>query len=469
METFFLTLLNRSAAAGWVVLAVLLLRLLLGKAPKWIRVVLWGFAAFRLIAPVSPESRFSLVRGELSIPQSVFSQGENRAAGNPVGNEGELLLPSAAGDGETARLAFQVISVLWLIGVLAMLCYLAVSSVRVRRRVREAVWLSGNVWECDALPTPFVFGILRPRIFLPSSTEEADRACILLHERAHVRRRDPLWKLLGFLLLSVYWFHPLLWLAYFFFCRDLELACDEKVIREHGEEMKKPYSRALIRCAAPRKGISVLPPAFGETGIRERVKNVLRYRKPPLLLVVCAAVVCAAAAVCLLTSPPRPTVEAVFSEDAFVFESQTPRGLTLSFPLDRIPEPGYSEGAVLSEPLEVYRTDTTAIRLESVQPANGEEDWLDLVFAFVYDLPDSGSFLAPYCRMDNGSYGNGVELLGGELEDGVWPESAFLRSRGPGERFTVCIPADALAGAQGTMELEILCYEIRYRAAAGQS
>ena len=185
-------------------------------------------------------------------------------------------------------------------------------------------------------------------------------------------------------------------------------------------------------------------------------------------MVVCAAVVCAAAAVCLLTRPPRPTVEAVFSEDAFVFESQTPRGLTLSFPLDRIPEAGYSEGAAFSEPLEVYRTDTTAIRLESVQPANGEEDWLDLVFAFVYDLPDSGSFLAPYCRMDNGSYGNGVELLGGELEDGVWPESAFLRSRGPGERFTVCVPADALAGAQGTMKLEILCYEIRYRAAAGQ-
>ena len=142
--------------------------------------------------------------------------------------------------------------------------------------------------------------------------------------------------------LSLIHIYPLLWLAYFFFCRDLELACDEKVIREHGEEMKKPYSRALIRCAAPRKGISVLPPAFGETGIRERVKNVLRYRKPPLLLVVCAAVVCAAAAVCLLTRPPRPTVDAVFSEDAFVFESQTPRGLTLSFPLDRIPEAGYS-------------------------------------------------------------------------------------------------------------------------------
>lgn len=310
MDAVFILFLNRSITAGWIALAVILLRLFMRRAPKWIRGILWGLVAIRLVFPFSLESVFSLIPSAETIPQSALVSGKpavdsgfealNRAA-NPVIEE--IFAPDVSGSAHPIQTAMSVAAVIWIAGVIAMCIYMVVSFLRVRRKIEEAVRVQDGVWICDHIATPFIFGIFRPRIYVPSSVSEADMEYVIFHEKAHLKRKDPVWKLLGFLLLAVYWFHPLLWLSYTLLCRDIELACDEKVMRQLGAEGKKPYADALINCSVPGRTISVCPLAFGETGIKERVKSVLSYKNPGRWRILAAALVCAIAAVCLLTNP----------------------------------------------------------------------------------------------------------------------------------------------------------------------
>lgn len=310
MEAVFLKIINMSITASWLILAVILLRLLLKKAPKWIMGVLWGFVAIRLIVPFSLESIFSLIPSAEPIPQNILTtESPTINSGFPILNEtvnpiiSDTLTPNVGASVNPAQIVMFIASVIWIIGVTGMLLYALISYLRIHSKIREAVQLKENIWICDHISTPFILGIFRPRIYLPSSMDEADKEFVVSHEKAHLKRKDHIWKPLGFLLLAVYWFNPLLWVAYILLCKDIELACDEKVLKMLGTEMKKPYSNALINCSVPRKMISACPLAFGETGVKERVKSVLSYKKPAFWIIIVAVIACITTAVCLLTNP----------------------------------------------------------------------------------------------------------------------------------------------------------------------
>ncbi len=310
MDNIFLTLINMSITASWTALAVILLRLLLKKAPKAIICVLWALVGVRLVLPITYESVLSLVPSADTVPLDIVYAREPQihtgisylnSAVNPIITES--FAPS------TELTSINPIQVwlflaeqIWAIGIVAMLVYTAYSYIRLRIRVREAV-KDGGVWICDRIDTPFILGVIRPKIYVPSSMSESDLEYVIAHEKAHIRRRDYIWKPLGFALLTVYWFNPVMWLAYILLCRDIESACDEKVLREKGTEIKKAYSDALINASVPRKLISACPLAFGETSVKSRVKSVLNYKKPAFWIIIVALAACAVTAVCFLTNP----------------------------------------------------------------------------------------------------------------------------------------------------------------------
>ena len=341
MDAVFLKLLNMSIMASLLALAVIALRFLLKKAPKTLTVLMWALVAVRLVCPFSFESVLSLIPSTEPVPPGIVYTDEvtpgtaeilSHVGNNPVDyslgvdtQTGSLVINEIiAPDGDTVNpllLMTTVASIVWAVGVAAMLLYTLVSFLRVRKRVSEAAYYKDNIRLCDNISTPFILGLLRPKIYLPSDINEQDAEYVIAHEKAHLRRLDHVWKPLGFMLLTVYWFNPLLWLSYVLFCRDIELACDERVIKSLGQESKKPYSNALINCSAPKRTVAACPLAFGETGVKTRIKSVLSYKKPALWVVAVGAVLVAAVAVCFLTNPKTagngkvtPELDAAVSE-----------------------------------------------------------------------------------------------------------------------------------------------------------
>ena len=316
MEELFLSFWNRSVSAGWLILAVVMLRLALKKAPKSTICLLWLLVGVRLACPFSIQSAASLLPSAEMIPQTALTQPPPQihtgiAALNSSVN-GQLAIRYVEGVTVPAghvRSMAQTCAGVWLLGMAVMALWGLLSWLRLRRRVAEAVPDGDGVWLCDSIASPFLLGVLRPKIYLPPSLDEDSRTYVVAHERAHIRRLDHLAKPAAFVLLSAYWFQPLVWLAYVLLCRDIELACDERVIRELGAACKKPYSEALLQCSVRRSGAAVCPLAFGEVGVKERVKNVLNYKKPAFWVVAVSLVVCAAAAVCFLTDPVDEPVQ----------------------------------------------------------------------------------------------------------------------------------------------------------------
>lgn len=314
MEKVFISLLNTSITAGYLVIAVMLLRPLLKKAPKYIRCILWGLVGLRLILPFSFESVLSLIPSAETVPpEIVTSPAPTIRSGFSLINStvNPILSHSMAPVPEYSVNPMQVVMGIawnvWLLGVMAMVLYSVVSYLLLKHKLREAVKDNDNVWLCDRVQSPFLLGLFRPRIYLPSNLQEADRPYVLAHENAHICRRDHWWKPLGFFLLTVYWFNPLMWVAYIFLCRDIEFACDEKVIQALGSDCKKSYSEALIHCSVPRKMISACPVAFGEDGVKGRIKSVLSYKKPAFWIILIAVILCIVVAVCFLTNPYSDT------------------------------------------------------------------------------------------------------------------------------------------------------------------
>lgn len=312
MDAVFLRLLNMSITASWLCLAVLLVRLLLKKAPKAISCALWALVGLRLMLPFSLESVLSLVPSAEPLPEDMLlSPAPTINSGIPVINEvvnpviSGSLAPNPGDSVNPMQVITTIAGYLWLIGMAAMLVYMLVTYLRVRHKVAEAALVEGNIYECDHIDTPFILGVIRPHIYLPSAMEEGDRAFVIAHEQAHLRRLDHVWKPLGFVLLTVYWFNPLLWLGYILLCRDIELACDEKVIKELGTDIKKQYSEALINCSVPRRAISACPLAFGEVGVKGRIKSVLNYKKPAFWIILVAVIALIVTGVCFLTDPPH--------------------------------------------------------------------------------------------------------------------------------------------------------------------
>ena len=315
MAAVFLKLLNLSISASWLVLAVLVLRLVSKRSPKWMNVLLWGIVALRLVLPFSVESALSLIPSAETVSPAVvqFDPAPTITSGvsvidnavNPSLSEHFSAVPTASVN--PLYVWTEIAGWVWLIGLGAMLLYALVSYLRLRRRVSVSLCVRENIYLCDAISSPFILGVVKPRIYLPSGLDEVQRQNVLSHERAHLARRDHWWKPLGFALLAVYWFNPALWLAYTLLCRDIELACDERVIRTMDESAVKTYSTVLLACSMPRKAVITCPLAFGEIGVKERVRNALHYKKPAFWVVAASVAVCIVVAVCFLTNPPTDT------------------------------------------------------------------------------------------------------------------------------------------------------------------
>lgn len=310
MSDLFLKILNMSITASWLVPVVLLLRLLLKKAPRWIHVLLWGMVALRLICPFSVESDLSLIPSAQTIPSNIeLDITPAIDSGVPMINQTINPLiqnsntPAAGASINPLQITFGILSNLWVMGMLAMTLYTAISYLRLRHSIGTAIRLRDNIYQSEHVQSPFVLGILRPRIYLPYRLTETDREHVIAHETAHIRRRDHYWKPLGFLLLTIHWFNPLMWLAYVLLCRDIEAACDEKVIRQLGHDGRADYSQALLNCSIPRRSIAACPLAFGEVGVKDRVKSVLNYKKPAFWILLLAVIACVLTAVFFLTDP----------------------------------------------------------------------------------------------------------------------------------------------------------------------
>lgn len=325
MERVFLKLLNISITAGWLVLAIVVLRFLLKKAPKALRVCLWALVGLRLVFPFSVQSVLSLIPSAQTLPPDILVSETPviqsgipalNAAVNPVLSE--ALAPTMGASVNPAQSVASIASMIWLAGIAAMLIYSAASYLRLRRQVRVSLLLRDNIHLCDSITSPFILGIFRPRIYLPSGLTEEQARFVIAHEQAHLKRKDHLWKPFGFLLLSVYWFHPALWLAYILLCRDIEFACDEKVIRDMGGSDKRGYSETLLFCSAGRRAVIACPLAFGEVDVKARIKSVLHYKKPAFWIILLTIVLGCAVAVAFLTDPvtkPEATVPESLSVD----------------------------------------------------------------------------------------------------------------------------------------------------------
>lgn len=305
----FVQLLNVSISASWLILVIVAVRLAFKKMPKALRCALWGLVAIRLLCPFSMQSALSLLPSAETVPEdALYMQGLEQF--NPVFVE----VVSNPLFGETADLEFDTTvrkvqsfdvygMLIWAVGLGAFLLYGIVSYLWLRRKVFVSINLKENIWICDTIGTPFILGVIRPRIYLPSALEEDQFSAVIAHEQAHLRRRDHWWKPLGFLLLAIYWFNPVIWLAYILLCRDIELACDEKVIREMNPQDKKAYSEALLACSIPFRPLAGCPLFFGEVGVKERIRSILHYKKPAVWVTAVAVVTSIVLAVCFLTDP----------------------------------------------------------------------------------------------------------------------------------------------------------------------
>ena len=454
-------------------IAVMLLRPLLKKAPKYIRCILWSFVGLRLVLPFSIESIFSLIPSAEPIPQEILYQAEPtihtgigfmNSAINPVLSES--MAPNPGDSVNPLQVVTAIAWNVWLLGALALVIYALVSYIRLRRKLREAVNDQGNIWLCDRIPSPFLLGIFRPRIYLPSDLPEGDREYVIAHENAHIRRKDHWWKPLGFLLLTVYWFNPLMWVAYIFLCRDIEFACDEKVMNELGRDCKKSYSEALIHCSVSRKMISACPVAFGEEGVKGRIKSVLNYKKPAFWIILISLILCTVVAVCFLTNP-KETHEPEQNVSTYTFRAEILE---------------IREDSLLVAPLEgeeIYLADQVVVNYPWAEIAGMEYavgDWVQIQYDGmvqelyppilpnvykIYNLKYLSSYIGPSDLQDSYS-----ELLKGATwdidEDGI-PENIMV-SPGPTSglfSITITVTENGIPEYRNFFTTEWFQYELR--------
>ena len=334
MNELFLKIINMSISASWLVLAVLILRFVLKKAPKWINVLLWGIVAIRLICPFSFESTLSLIPSAETIPLNIgmdttptINSGISAInnAVNPIISQSNT--PMAGASVNLLQITIGIYEYIWIFGMIALALYTAISSWRLRRKVDTAVRYKDNIFQSENVSFPFVLGIIKPRIYLPFKMNGQYLEYVVAHEQAHICRKDHWWKPLGFLLLMIHWFNPLMWLAYVLLCRDIELACDEKVIKELGNEQRGDYTQALVACSVNRRMIAACPLAFGEVSVKERVKSVMNYKKPAFWVIIISVIVCVGVAVCFLTNPKQDSytlriVVPAGSQEKFVYTDE---------------------------------------------------------------------------------------------------------------------------------------------------
>lgn len=365
MTKVFLYLANRSIRAGFLILAVIGLRFLFRKLPKGPQLLLWAVVALRLAVPFSPESPWSLLPGaeplssqtaisasvqqyashtrtenEISVPTATETTHLTTAATPATATQPQADSPASPGAAETPAASglgdldvfFRICTVVWLLGMAAMISYGLISYLRLRKKLSVSLRQDGRIYICDEISSPFILGLCRPRIYLPSGLSPAAKPYVLAHEQAHLRHGDAWWKLFGFLLLSVYWFHPLVWAAYALFCRDLEMACDERAVKGMDDRQRKDYACTLLLCAAPKGSFSVCPVAFSQNSIKARIKNLLQKKNARLWAGFLALIAALVVILCFATNPksakiPVTSVNSTISEtdalDAIILDADS--------------------------------------------------------------------------------------------------------------------------------------------------
>ena len=473
----FSNILNISIAASWMVLAVIVLRVLLKRSPKWIHVALWGIVAVRLMFPFSVESPFSLIPSTQTVPSEIL-----RYEGEDLQDSAYLAVitnPIFSSDvsvelGQTVdRVQVHMVNMtlVWLIGIAIMLLYTIISYWNLHRKVEMAVLYKNNIFQSEYVQSPFVLGIIKPKIYLPFHMKEQDMQHVIAHELAHVKRRDHWWKPLGFLLLTLHWFNPLMWLGYVLFCRDIELACDEKVVKELSAEHRADYSQALLNSSVNRYRIAACPLAFGEVGVKTRVKSVLNYKKPAFWMVLLGSAISVVFAVCFLTNPVDVNNsilnKILHGNRGYEIIEQQNQKVTLTIPVSKLPESIFTEaGQEFGEKHVVaYKDASTVIYLKRAQYANEGNDKLYFCFDFTFDLEqEQGSFFYSWkvngassqnawntvdgiLRADNAEFANAVKPRGLDGDGKIW----------------LYMSTDALRQAEGTISFDIYLNEIHYK------
>ena len=308
MSDIFIKILNMSISASWMILAVIVMRLILKKAPKWLMCLLWGLVAIKLIVPYTPESIVSLIPSGEVIPENITEMAyphinsgivyvDNTV--NPVMQTN--LAPQIGDSANPMQVIIYIAGMIWCIGLVISLVYAMMSYIILKRKVRASKRVRKNIYSCDEVSSPFILGLFRPVIYIPSGMKDKVIEYVVAHEYAHLKRGDHFWKPLGFTILSVYWFNPLCWIAYILLCRDIEYACDEKVIRDKNREFANSYSQALLDCNAQRKIIAACPLAFGEKDVKGRIKGILNYNKPAFWIIIVSLIACIVVAICFMT------------------------------------------------------------------------------------------------------------------------------------------------------------------------
>lgn len=460
MEAIFLKLVNMSITASWLVLAIIAVRLIFKKAPKWILCLLWGLVAFRLICPFSIESAMSLIPSAEPLPQEIIYTADPQIhSGVPVIDHAvnpmleSSMTPAELTSANPTQIWSFILSQVWILGMVLMFGYTLVSYLLLKRKVATAIPLAKGIKQSEYVDSPFVLGIILPVIYLPFGMAEGDCAYVIAHEKAHIRRRDHWWKPFGFLLLSVYWFNPVLWVAYILLCRDIEVACDEKVIKDMEKDERRAYSTALLNCSIHRRRIAACPLAFGETGVKARVKSVMNYKKPAFWVIMIALVVSIIVAVCFLTNPETEDedtsgydlIEMVTSQNGYSILSQEPTKINLVIEKSKLPEDCYTLKGHSFEVMEVNPYQTFAdnkLYLKHVGIDEERSEYLRFTFAFQTDILEKENLLLPY---DVDVAGNGfvcnVEVNRGEVWDNqkTYENAAYFEPETNGEGFCVLV------------------------------
>ena len=397
MTELFIKIVNMSISASWIVLAVIIFRILLKKAPKWVNPLLWSIVGLRLILPFSIESVLSLIPSVETIsPEIIYDEAPAIHSGidvlnrtvNPVISESSA--PVTGASVNPLQIWIPVFSAIWIAGLVCMLAYTALSFRRLRKRMDTAVVLKENIYRSEKAESPFVLGLIHPRIYLPFQLPEQNMDYVIAHEQAHIKRHDNWFKTIGFLLLSVYWFNPVMWAAYILFCRDIELACDERVIRNFNRQQRADYSQALLDSSVCGRKIAACPLSFGEVGVKDRVKNVLNYKEPAFWMIVIAVVAIVVLAACFLTNPPERSQDVSAEKDNIMSGGDTESHEPLANVL--MAEVSIDFGECKGYAIKLIMTEGRYYTEEEVGPGGGtyEENY---VGTYILQVTDDGKVL----------------------------------------------------------------------------
>ena len=473
MENLFLTIVNMSITATWGVLAFTLLRPLLKKVPKWVNCFLWGIVALRLCLPFSLESVFSLIPSTETIPTNITTSakpqidtgvGVVNSVVNPVITESFTTDPSYSAN--PLQIIVGVSSYIWLVGVILMVLYCVISYIMLKRKVSVSVHYNNNIYYCDNIETPFILGVIKPKIYIPSGVNESDLQFVLEHEKSHIRRRDYLIKPLSFLILSVYWFNPAIWLWYILLCRDIESACDEKAIKFYDNEYKKLYSTALLNCSTQKRIIMACPVAFGETGVKQRIKSVLNYKKPAFWVIGFAIILTVWLTIFFATNPQQDNFKNIIDEKGYEITDIKITSISVDTVanniLYRMPD-----GKYYNKPrFKITERDNMIIFLDKVDIC--DENYLFLTFSVEYkNLNDEGVLYSTYYKNDSGYsyfYNLGDKISFYSLTGDTGECFGEIISLGPANEFVVKLSKNWLESSKDSkIDIEIKMGEISYK------